>query len=383
MGAEPAQDRRPARRPGRGLLPARDRPAAGLDRRRRRSRRRDRRLRQRPARRRHAAPCCRTTRGSSTRPRCRSTTTPTPSSRSRWLAFLDELWPDDADSIAALQEFFGYVISGRLDLHKILLLVGPTRGGKGAIARVLGQLVGPEQRRRPDPVQPRQRLRAGAAARQAAGRHLRRPPRRAATRPPSSSGCWRSPARTRSPSTASTATSGPASCRRRFMRDLQRAAPLRRRRRRDRRPLRRAAADPLLARRRGPRPRATTSARAGARSSTGRSTASTGCASKGRFTNPPASDEAVIALTDLASPVAAFVRDRCVRDLGAEVRAASCSRRGSVGRGQRPQAGDRAALRPRPAGGASRRCCAGTGSPPRRQPRAVLRATAVLDSESG
>ena len=61
-----------------------------------------------------------------------------------WLAFLDELWPDDPESIAALQEFFGYVISGRLDLQKILLLVGPTRGGKGAIARVLGQLVGPE-----------------------------------------------------------------------------------------------------------------------------------------------------------------------------------------------------------------------------------------------
>jgi putative DNA primase/helicase len=62
---------------------------------------------------------------------------------SRWLAFLDDLWGDDADSVAALQEFFGYVISGRLDLHKILLLVGPTRGGKGAIARVLAALVGP------------------------------------------------------------------------------------------------------------------------------------------------------------------------------------------------------------------------------------------------
>jgi putative DNA primase/helicase len=59
----------------------------------------------------------------------------------RWLAFLDELWGDDAEQVAALQEFFGYVISGRLDLHKILLLVGPTRGGKGAIARVLGALV--------------------------------------------------------------------------------------------------------------------------------------------------------------------------------------------------------------------------------------------------
>jgi putative DNA primase/helicase len=60
----------------------------------------------------------------------------------RWLAFLSELWGDDEESVAALQEFFGYVISGRLDLHKILLLVGPTRAGKGAIARVLGALIG-------------------------------------------------------------------------------------------------------------------------------------------------------------------------------------------------------------------------------------------------
>jgi putative DNA primase/helicase len=60
----------------------------------------------------------------------------------RWLRFLSELWPDDSDSIAALQEFFGYVISGRTDLHKILLVVGPTRAGKGVIARVLKALVG-------------------------------------------------------------------------------------------------------------------------------------------------------------------------------------------------------------------------------------------------
>jgi putative DNA primase/helicase len=59
-----------------------------------------------------------------------------------WLTFLNELWPDDPDSIAALQEFFGYVISGRLDMHKILLIVGPTRGGKGTIARILGKLIG-------------------------------------------------------------------------------------------------------------------------------------------------------------------------------------------------------------------------------------------------
>jgi putative DNA primase/helicase len=60
----------------------------------------------------------------------------------RWLAFLDELWPDDPDSIAALQEWFGYVLSGRTDLHKILLQVGPTRSGKGTIGRILERLLG-------------------------------------------------------------------------------------------------------------------------------------------------------------------------------------------------------------------------------------------------
>ena len=44
--------------------------------------------------------------------------------------------------IDVLGEWFGYVISGRTDLHKILLMVGPTRGGKGAIARVLTAMVG-------------------------------------------------------------------------------------------------------------------------------------------------------------------------------------------------------------------------------------------------
>jgi putative DNA primase/helicase len=59
-----------------------------------------------------------------------------------WLRFLDDLWPDDADAIAALQEFFGYVVSGSTSLHKIMLLVGLLRSGKGTIARVLTALVG-------------------------------------------------------------------------------------------------------------------------------------------------------------------------------------------------------------------------------------------------
>jgi P4 family phage/plasmid primase-like protien len=60
----------------------------------------------------------------------------------RWLQFLDDLWPGDPDAIAALQQWFGYLVSGDTSLHKILLLVGPLRSGKGTIARVLTALVG-------------------------------------------------------------------------------------------------------------------------------------------------------------------------------------------------------------------------------------------------
>ncbi|MGA5500940.1 DNA primase family protein [Streptomyces umbrinus] len=61
-----------------------------------------------------------------------------------WERFLTQLWPDDPDAIHAVQEWFGYVLSGRTDQQKILLMVGPTRSGKGTIARVLKELVGKE-----------------------------------------------------------------------------------------------------------------------------------------------------------------------------------------------------------------------------------------------
>ena len=34
-----------------------------------------------------------------------------------WLQFLASLWADDAESIMLLQEFCGYVLSGRTDMH--------------------------------------------------------------------------------------------------------------------------------------------------------------------------------------------------------------------------------------------------------------------------
>ncbi|MEV8318892.1 phage/plasmid primase, P4 family [Streptomyces sp. NPDC059900] len=59
-----------------------------------------------------------------------------------WHRFLTDIWPDTPDAIAALQEWFGYVLSGRTDQQKILLMVGPSRSGKGTIARVMKELVG-------------------------------------------------------------------------------------------------------------------------------------------------------------------------------------------------------------------------------------------------
>ena len=66
-------------------------------------------------------------------------TAPTPR---RWLDFMHELWPREPEAIAILGEWFGYVISGRTDLHKMFLHVGPTRGGKGVIGRIESALVG-------------------------------------------------------------------------------------------------------------------------------------------------------------------------------------------------------------------------------------------------
>lgn len=60
----------------------------------------------------------------------------------RWLQFMEEVFPDDPDSIETLQEWFGYVISGRTDLQKMLLVIGPPRTGKGTIARTLITLIG-------------------------------------------------------------------------------------------------------------------------------------------------------------------------------------------------------------------------------------------------
>lgn len=64
----------------------------------------------------------------------------TPSSA--WESFVSGLWPDDPDAVTLLQEWFGYVLSGDTRQQKMLLVVGPPRSGKGTIGRVMQSLLG-------------------------------------------------------------------------------------------------------------------------------------------------------------------------------------------------------------------------------------------------
>jgi len=60
----------------------------------------------------------------------------------RWYKFLDEVLPDDPESVRLLQTWCGYVLTGDTRLQKMLMLVGAKRSGKGTIARILTRLLG-------------------------------------------------------------------------------------------------------------------------------------------------------------------------------------------------------------------------------------------------
>lgn len=67
---------------------------------------------------------------------------PEASEPTAWTAFMHDLWPTDPESVRALQEWFGYCLTPDTRQHKAMMLVGPKRGGKGTIARVLTALIG-------------------------------------------------------------------------------------------------------------------------------------------------------------------------------------------------------------------------------------------------
>lgn len=62
-----------------------------------------------------------------------------------WLKFLDSIGfgeKDRPDSRAFLQEWMGYILSGRTDLQKMALFLGKSRSGKGTIIRLLTRMLG-------------------------------------------------------------------------------------------------------------------------------------------------------------------------------------------------------------------------------------------------
>ena len=59
-----------------------------------------------------------------------------------WLAFLNQLWPNDFAMIETLQEWFGYCLTPDTRQQKILLMLGQKRSGKGTVCRVLRSVVG-------------------------------------------------------------------------------------------------------------------------------------------------------------------------------------------------------------------------------------------------
>ncbi len=61
-----------------------------------------------------------------------------------WLQMLEQNFAGEQDQISLLQEWCGYVISGRTDLQKAMWVWGPMRSGKGTIIRILSALMGEE-----------------------------------------------------------------------------------------------------------------------------------------------------------------------------------------------------------------------------------------------
>ena len=59
-----------------------------------------------------------------------------------WMRCLETVWGDDEQSIDTLGEWFGYQLLPDVRHHKILLVVGPPRSGKGTIGRILKLLLG-------------------------------------------------------------------------------------------------------------------------------------------------------------------------------------------------------------------------------------------------
>jgi putative DNA primase/helicase len=67
---------------------------------------------------------------------------PRASQPTEWFKFLDSLWGSDTAAKDTLQEMLGYLLTSETSQQKIFALIGPTRSGKGVIARTMTKLLG-------------------------------------------------------------------------------------------------------------------------------------------------------------------------------------------------------------------------------------------------
>lgn len=59
-----------------------------------------------------------------------------------WIAFLNEVFEGDQERVELLQEWFGYMLVRDYSFHKLMLMIGMGRSGKGTIGSILEKLVG-------------------------------------------------------------------------------------------------------------------------------------------------------------------------------------------------------------------------------------------------
>lgn len=59
-----------------------------------------------------------------------------------WEAFVSSIFDGEAESVRLLRQWLGYIVSGRTDLQRIMLLKGLPGSGKGTTVRLIQKLVG-------------------------------------------------------------------------------------------------------------------------------------------------------------------------------------------------------------------------------------------------
>lgn len=62
----------------------------------------------------------------------------------RFDALLEEIWPDDSGSRMRFVQYLGFILSGRNDIQKMLLMIGRTSSGKSVLSWLMEQMVSPE-----------------------------------------------------------------------------------------------------------------------------------------------------------------------------------------------------------------------------------------------